>query len=335
MYHPRLYGSFYDMGLKYGSLLYEKAGFQIPVMSTERTQFGIASHEILKTFYPEIIEEIEGFAKGIKAEPAIVGGFLLTIGIFDMNAQCSAFACKNNDSVLMGRNYDMLFAFKKYSQSSLTAPTGKYAHINHSDAFIGCEDGINEKGLAIAMTFVNGASKQPGVGFYFMVRRILEECATIEEAIAIINTAKVSKANNFLIADKKGGMVVVESAPGKTVARYPAAGENFIHTTNQFISREMQAYDIGGVDWSKSRERYERVGNRLKESGGLSFENAKEVLSDHCVCLDLKKHKFGTIWSIVADLGTLRIERAETKPKINNYKPETRLDWWLKKKKTK
>ena len=334
MYHPRLYGNFYDMGLKYGSLLYEKAGFQIPAMSKERTQFGIESYEILKTFYPEIIEEIEGFAEGIKAEPTLVGGFLLSIGIFDMSAQCTAFAYKNDDSVLIGRNFDMLFTFKKYSQSSLTAPAGKNAHISHSDAFIGCEDGINEKGLAMAMTFVDGTSTRPGVGFYFIVRRVLEECATVEEAIAVIKAAKVSKANNFLIADKQGGMAVVESAPEKTVTRYPAAGENFVFTTNQFMSKEMQAYDTARVDWSKSRERYESVGRQLKERGELSFENVKEVLSDRCVCLDLKKHKFGTIWSIVANLATLRIERAEAKPKINNYRPETRLDCGLEKKKS-
>ncbi|MEM6842751.1 MAG: hypothetical protein AAF632_11040 [Bacteroidota bacterium] len=43
----------------------------------------------------------------------------------------------------------------------------------------------------------------------------------------------------------------------------------------------------------------------------------------------MKQHKFGTIWSVVANLTQRSIERSETKPKTTNYQAETRLDWWL------
>ncbi|MEM9857769.1 MAG: hypothetical protein AAF843_10445 [Bacteroidota bacterium] len=41
MYHPRLYGDFYGMGLKYGKLLHEKANFVLPAIIQEKRSFGL------------------------------------------------------------------------------------------------------------------------------------------------------------------------------------------------------------------------------------------------------------------------------------------------------
>ncbi|MEM1322708.1 MAG: C45 family peptidase [Bacteroidota bacterium] len=260
MYHPRLYGSFYEMGWKYGKLLYEKANFKIPEISAEKQQFGRASYDILHEFYPEIIEEIKGFAEGIKDSDEKLGAFLLSLGIFDLAGQCSVFAFRNQGSTIVGRNYDMLFKFKQFTESSLIAPQGKYAYISQSDVFIGRSDGINEKGLAVAMSFVNGTEVQPGVGFHFIVRKVLENCSTTQQAIVMIQEARVSAANNFLIADQSGEMAVVEAAPQASTVRYPENGEPFLYITNQFITEEMKPYDKGGVAWSKSWERYSGLG---------------------------------------------------------------------------
>lgn len=331
MYHPRLYGDFYDMGFKYGTLLKEKADFVLPEMNAKRREFGIESYKHLKNFSPEVVEEIKGFAKGINENDENLGAFLLSLGIFDTTGQCSVFAFKNTDSVIIGRNYDMLFDFKKYTESCLIAPKGKYSYISQSDVFIGRSDGINEKGLFIAMSFVNGTKVQPGVGFHFIVRKVLENCNTTEQAVNLIQKTKVASANNFLVADKYFDIAVVESAPQKSVVRRPSKDEKYIYITNQFVTEEMKNVDRGGVEWSKSLDRYKGIKENISVLEKMDLDNAKEILSNKCVCLDLKKEKFGTIWSIVANLNDLEIERAETKPKRTNYKPETRLDWWLKK----
>ena len=330
MYHPRLYGSYYDMGLKYGTLLYEKAGFVIPEINAEKKAFGLASFQELKLFYPEIIDEIKGFAEGIQDTPENLAAFLLSIGVLDGTAQCSVFAYRNSKRTLMGRNYDMLYAFKKFTESSLVVPTNKFASISQSDVFIGRVDGVNEKGLGIAMSFVNGRTIQPGVHFYFIVRKVLEDCATVTEAIELILSANVSTATNFIVADKLGDMAVVESAPEQKMVR--RSKSNFISITNQFQLVEMKAFDRGGVGWSKSAERYASIEERLSRLNALDMEKGKEILADKCVCLDLKKEKFGTIWSTIIDLNNLQIERAEGRPKKTNFKVDNRLDWWMNKK---
>ena len=331
MYHPRLYGEFYEMGLKYGKLLYDKANFIIPTISKPKMDFGLESYEYLKLFYPEVIEEINGFAVGINDKPEKIGAFLLSLGVFNSTGQCSVFAFKNDDSTIIGRNYDMLFDFKKFTESSLIAPKDKYSYVSQSDVFIGRSDGINEKGLSVAMSFVNGTEIQTGISFHFIVRKVLEDCDNTKQAVELIQKAKVSTANNYLIADKNGEIIVVESAPKKCIVRRPQKNEPFIFITNQFKTKEMQPFDRGGVEWSKSKERYNGLKNNLNSVIQMDLEKAKEILSNKCVCLNLKKEKFGTIWSVVAKLNELSIERAETKPTIKNYKSETRLDWWLKK----
>lgn len=332
MYHPRLYGDYYDMGLKYGKLLCEKANFALPKISKKKTEFGLESFIELRKYYPEVVEEIEGFAKGINDKPEKIGAFLLSLGVFDPTGQCSVFAFLNENSVIVGRNYDMLFDFRKFTESSLIVPKDKFAYICQSDVFIGRSDGINEKGLSIAMSFVNGTEVQPGIGFHFIIRRVLENCSSTKEAIKTIQETHVSSANNFLIADKSGDIAVVESAPQKSCVRKAKKNESFIYITNQFVSPEMTPFDRGGVEWSQSADRYIGLKKHLCSIEKMDLNKAKEILSDRCVCLDLKKERFGTIWSVVANLNELEIERAEGKPKTTNYKPETRLDWWLKKK---
>jgi len=330
MYHPRLYGEFYDMGLKYGSLLFEKAKFKLPEISSQKRAFGLASYELLKDYYPELVDEIKGFAEGIRDQPENLGAFLMSIGVLDTTGQCSVFAYKQGDSVYVGRNYDMLFQYKKFTESSLIAPKDKYAYISQSDVFIGRSDGINECGLFIAMSFVNGTT-QPGIGFHIIVRKVLENCSSTQEAIQVIQATPVSSAYNFLLSDKSGDLAVVESAPEQSTVRTTRSDESFLHITNQFITPEMKPYDLGGVEWSYSEKRYNSLTERLSAMDHMDLKKTKQILSDPCICLHLKKERFGTIWSIVAELKELKIERAETKPTPGNYKAETRLNWWLNK----
>ena len=330
MYHPRLYGGFYEMGHKYGALLH-KNKVSLPEMTNARADFGAGCYEELRHFYPELIQEVRGFADGMQIKEEVLGAFIAGLAVYDDSAKCSVFAFRNQSSTVVGRNYDMLYEFKKITESSLIAPEGKHAYISQSDLFIGRSDGMNEHGLFVAMSFVNGTMIQPGITFHFVIRKVLDSCSTVEESIKVIREAKVTSANNFLLADKSGNMAVVETAPQATTVRKPEGDENFLYITNEFKTREMKPFDKGGIAWSKTTERNQALYDRLKSADEIDMEQAKSVLADKCVCLDLKKEKFGTIWSVVADLNTLTLERAEGRPTMKNFKPDTRLEWWLNK----
>lgn len=121
MYHPRLYGNFYDMGFKCGNLLHQKK-VPLPAITSRQAEFGAHCCREVLNFYPELIAEFEGFAEGWRWEAAKLGAFVSGLGVFDMTGKCSAFACRTSSEVIFGRNYDLLYQFRKTTESCLIAP---------------------------------------------------------------------------------------------------------------------------------------------------------------------------------------------------------------------
>ena len=231
MYHPRLKGSYYDIGRSYGALLY-KHGFRVTAQSKEKLDFATESEPELRRVFPEILDEIRGFAEGCHASYQDMAAFMLTIGAFKPQPMCSAFAASNGSDVVFGRNYDFYYSFKKYTESYLTMPQDAFISLGHSDVFIGREDGINENGLAIAMTGLTDKTVKPGVSFVLAVRSVLDKCANVKEAAEGLSSMHASACANFLLADVAGDMAVAEVSPDKAMIRTPEHGESFIVCTN-------------------------------------------------------------------------------------------------------
>lgn len=330
MYHPRLRGNYYDVGKHYGSILY-KNGFRFPNVSKEKLAFGKKSLPYLQDFYPDIIDEMKGFAEACHVSYEQVASFLLSIGIFDTNAQCSIFASFQNGEMIVGRNYDMLLSVKQFTESSLICMEDKLRFVGHSDVFIGKVDGLNEKGLFIGMTLVPGEETRPGINFYFAVRYILEHCQNVHEAIEVLRGFYTSLSNNYLIADQNGHMTVVEVGPNHFQVRTPTEGESYIVCTNHFIHQTAQPH----ATWSKTTERNNTMTNHLTNDEHMTEEKAKNIMSDYNghVCLNLKNENFGTLYSLVLNLNQLDILRAEGQPNRTKYKQDNRLNDEIRKSK--
>lgn len=107
-------------------------GFRFLNVFKERWISGWNRLKDLAHFYPEVIDEIRGFAEACKTPHERVASFLLSIGVFKINIpKCSVFAVSSGDAVIFGRNYDMLYALKKFSESFLVCPDNGYSYIGH------------------------------------------------------------------------------------------------------------------------------------------------------------------------------------------------------------
>lgn len=327
------------MGHSYGATLY-RHGFRVTPQSAEKLDFGVKSESPVESFFPKILEEIRGFADACHISYQHLLGFIMSIGAFKAEPMCSAFAAFNGSDVVLGRNYDFFYSFKKFVESVLTCPEDGYFSIGHSDVFIGREDGINEEGLAVAMTGVIGKTVHPGVNFIVTIRRILDKCATTGESIVVLKSAHFSTTSNYLIADKRGDMAVVEASPERVRVRKPE-DDNFIICTNHFKLPDMlEAEDreeTKRLNWD-STSRYSAIHSILQhKKGRIDIETAKEILSNHkgYVCAHHENIKLGTIWSVIATLKNLKILRAEGHPCRAKYKSDTRLERALKRKRVK
>jgi len=317
------------MGHRCGTVL-SKHGFKVSKQSQEKLDFGRDSEPEVNRIFPQILDEIKGFADACNAPYEQFAAFMFSIGAFKPEPMCSVFASLSDQNVVFGRNYDFFYSFKKYTESYLTVPEKGHINIGHTDIFIGREDGVNEKSLAIGMTGVPSEGKHPGISFCLLVRCVLDKCATIEEAINILTKAQHTSTFNYLIADKQGNMAAVEASPEKVRVRRPQNHENFIVCTNHFVHLEMQDMEDqkarSTTEWD-SLPRYNTITNLLEERK-VNLRLAEKILSDHTgyVCSHQQKIKLGTIWSIIATLNEPQIFRAEGHPCRTKYKQDPRLN---------
>ncbi len=334
MYKPRLDGSHYDMGYKYGSLL-KKAGVSIDSildLSDEMLEFGKKSMDICLEIYPEVLDEIRGYAKGMGVCYERLGSFVITAGAFPFDAGCTVITYKKDDKVFFARNHDMFTSLKKTSESSLIRPLNDYYHVSQSDSIIGKEDGVNEHGLAVGMSFVAPKEIKPGLNFLVIVKMILEKCKTVKEAIDMLMKTPTSSSHNITLADKNGDMAVVEMCSNHKEVRYPE--NNYMVATNHFVHKNMIKYDNRPeFNWFYTEDRYKTCVDILSKELIIDLQLGMDIMSMKKGYINQykKNMKFDTLWSFCVELNTLEIKKAIGNPKRARYQSDPRLVWAIKK----
>jgi hypothetical protein len=231
---------------------------------------------------------------------------------------CTSFhAEKSGGGFLFGRNYDF---FKNPTVVTLSHPKDGYASIAVSDmSFIGYSlkrlptsflrrvnclaaiyaplDGINEKGFCASIMALphHLASQQDtprhDVGTSTIVRLMLDRCATVEEAIALLGTVDVrhdatfKAAFHYMVADATGDCAVIEFDPldgwNTMVVRKPDGGNHF-QVTNHLLAPAYLTTEPDpavGNTGSRSWWRLQAVHDFLMERGGrITAEEALECL---------------------------------------------------------
>ena len=333
MFHPRLAGTYYAMGFQYGTILH-KHGFKLQEQPNKKLAFGRECKVEVKKFFPEVLDEIHGFADACHVSYENLATLILTVGAFKPPSSCSVFATSTGSDILFGRNYDFYYSFKEHSESYLTKPSNGYCSLGNTDIFVGREDGVNEKGLAIGMTAVRPTKVKPGINFALLVRFILDKCANVREATKALKSARHITANNYLIADREGNMDVVEACPDRVSVRKPEEKEKFIVCTNHFVHLDMHNMENRGERPPDSVQRYVAIHEKLQQlNGKINIEDAQKILSDHkgLVCSHIEEIKLGTLWSFFATLNKPSIYMAEGHPCRTKYKLDTRLSNLFKK----
>lgn len=330
MYHPRLKGNHYQMGKHYGELLYKTGEDLSSVIKITKEQrlFGEKCLPLYEKHLKEIMEEVRGLADGLHQKYEDVAYWLFNIYCNEEEHGCSVFAVRANENVYFARNMDMFPEYKKTSESILYRVEGKNTFLAHSTAMILLEDGINEHGLGVALTFLLSKKIKPGINGGFIVRKILEECKTTKEAVELIKSLPISSSHNIVIADKSGKLAVAECTNEEINIRYD---ENYVIATNHFISDDMIKYNHNENNWYYTNDRYNTIESSLKSNSNINFEECKNIISGKYgfVCQFEKELHFDTIWSTVYDLNNLYNEICEGNPYKMKYKFDNRLEWGL------
>ena len=276
---------------------------------------------------------------------------------------CTTFQARNaeGDGYLFGRNYDF---FKNPTLVLKTSPRKGYASISTCDlshlgykldklpskltskalclaAVYAPMDGMNEKGLCISiMALPKQAAWQdtgkPVVGTSILMRLILDRCATVDEALALVESVDVrhdQKAGggyHYLVADAAGNCAAIEFDlfdGWKTMILRKAPGQNSMLMTNHLLSPKYYTTEpdpVVGNPHSRSWWRYDVASKYLEERNGiLSANEAQQCLSDvHWKDLQWENGMVeDTQWSNVYDQSalTLRLRHWNTYETTRNF----------------
>ena len=179
-----------------------------------------------------------------------------------------------------------------------------------------CVDGMNEKGLAIAVLQLRAKATHqtaPGkkdITTTAMIRAVLDTCATVDEAVALIEKYNMHDSlwtnYHYQIVDASGRSVVVEYIDSvlhvyeRGSAACPVAGSVYEddgmqqqYAANFSLTKDIGAYQID----QQGADRIDAVKSVLQAKDGILTEReAMDLLS--YVKLDYKHAKYP--WSIIA-----------------------------------
>ncbi|MBS5282831.1 MAG: acyl-CoA--6-aminopenicillanic acid acyl-transferase [Clostridiales bacterium] len=347
MYHLRLKGNHYEMGLKRGRI-FQRSGITFPLhLDAFQLEHGRRSEGILREIFPEVCEEVRGVSDAVGADYHSFMAWMLCMGCCMYNLEenipvevrgCTAFAWSVDHQVIYGRNNDLPPYLKKGCKSELYAPENGSRFQITTSSFINGEEGINEHGLAVAMTFVMTELEQiqAGLNSCFIVRYLLEKADSAEKAGQLLMELPVSSNCNILLADPEGKMMAVECTPDKKQIREALDLDRgrVLCIVNSFTSEEMKKYDAARGNDYGSRLRYGTVMNhfdRLIEGDWL--EDAQKLLKGEYgfMCQYDDEPDFETVWSSVFDLKSRIIYRAEGDPRRKKFIKDSRLYDCMKK----
>ena len=85
-----------------------------------------------------------------------------------------------------------------------------------TDCLWGVLDGMNEHGLAVSMAFGGQECVTSGFGVPVILRYVLEFCATVDEALKVLNRVPAHMAYNITLLDASGQVRTVELSPSRT-----------------------------------------------------------------------------------------------------------------------
>lgn len=306
-------GSHFDIGFTTARQAGNLAGYN-KKLNPDQQRFAEKCRDVTQRLYPEIVEEFAGYAKALNLpEDDLLGHYSLAL-----TGGCSAIVVDTPEGRLVGRNYDF-FYFESRRHLIQTRPDKGYSHIGLHEGLVGGRfDGLNEKGLFVSF---NGAGPHPdpaqvGMSFHFIVRYLLEKCASAVEAREALLELPIKEPKSYLIADRHQAYVV-EAHPERREAREMQDGRLFV--TNHYLHPAMTGFMPA---WPNSVDRYRQL--EAKAPGLINCSEGAElqlqtILADHEAPLCGHNDGLATFWSCTANLETAQLAYCLGAPCRNKY----------------
>ncbi len=296
-------------------------------------KMGFSDFEELQALFeehcPGLNEEMQGFADAL--------GVKLTENLFynatyTLPKNCSQMAVlssvTNDKHVYVGRSYEWTYT-EEDLRLCTTRIEGNAKHIGFSTFLFGRADGMNEHG--VSATFTGGGifgvpCKQKGFQNHLVIRSILDNCKSVDDAMKFVQKLPVSGFFNLMIVDRSSNAALVEFADGvcdiKRVDNN--SEEKCIFSTNHYtLPATVNSNELNCGIIEQSKKRYKLLTSALKNSAQtINKKTLHTILSrkfPEGICDHYYSQGFGTVWSTIFDLTTAQANICFGAPTHNRW----------------
>lgn len=307
-------GDNYEIGKGRGKLINQIPGLKefLTSMSVEEAE-AERNLDILEKYCPGMKAELQGMADEMGVD--VLKLTQLNLGLNETKRGCSQIALMapltENGHTYLARSYE--YNIDDEMILGATRVPGKYAHVGFSLFQVGRFDGMNEKGLCIAMNSLgvvaNSSGQAEGVAFWVAIRSVLDSCADTEQALAKLREIPVADSCAYVIADRSGNCAGVEfiASDGK-IFMGVTRSDKYVAEFNHCRNAEMRAKFPRRRRFSTVREEF--IEKKLSNCGKLSEKDIYEMLSTPMpdgLCAGDYENWFGTLRSMLFDVTESRL----------------------------
>jgi isopenicillin-N N-acyltransferase like protein len=175
---------------------------------------------------PEHLEEIRALAAAARMDlrEALLGQCFVDLAVEGGCSTIALPASASPDGVArFGRNLDYisLDLLDRHSILLVVHPKDRYAFAAVTwPGLVGVLSGMNEHGLSLGCMEVPRSARKPDAMPYMLLYRcVLEQCRTVDEAIAFLEKTPRQTAHTLMLMDASGDRAVTEITPEKVIVR--------------------------------------------------------------------------------------------------------------------
>ncbi len=308
-----LSGSSYEIGRQSGARIKRFPGL-VELHTKQKSAFSSRdAREAMLLFdrwCPGLTEELAGCADVLQVPPEQLLFYSMTY----LMPRCSQIAVLPKISAtgvpLLARNYEFSQRTEDFCLIK-TAVNGRYTHLGTSVLHFGRDDGFNEAGLAVTMSscgFPVGADsymrapKLKGLQFWVVIRSLLENCRTVDEALAYLAEMPIAYNLNLMLLDKSGKAALYETLDGSRGVKVIDGDteQQLLYATNHALLPAISRREPQQMQHSAVRYRF--IEQQLQGQVNISRSQLRELLTaayPEGLCCHFFDEFFGTTKSMI------------------------------------
>lgn len=313
--------------------LFEFCGMQW----AEAQRRGAAYRDVIGAFDSELLEEIQGIARGAGRREEEILALNARTEILPPSylagadrGECTAIAVSPAASAvggaLLAQNWDWVGA----QREALIVLRSKREYLTLTEAGMLAKIGLNRHGFGVCLNILRSRfdGTQAGVPVHVLLRALLER-AGVGEAIAFASALSFGGSSNVLCADRSGESASLEFSPrGLRVVR--GDGATLCHT-NHFLDPQAAGWQAPLADNLSTMPRLERARQHAAARPRHGIEDLKRLLCDETqgllsICRKPdpslpEEARIESVASVIMELGRGVMHVAPDLPSRAEYQP--------------